>query len=165
MSRYLAVFAMAWAFIAVSDGGPAGGQEPRHGGMLNAMQREELPVGFAIHESTTISTIWPAMPCFNNLVLFDPMKKVERADTIIGELAERWSWQDTEWRGADRCEPVGLGCPNTSPGRGSRTAMARGISAPGSPGCRAGDELLPEEARSGQGACCQRRERRQRRNV
>ena len=36
----------------------------------------------------------PSMPCFNNLVLFDPLKTVESADTIIGELAEKWSWQD-----------------------------------------------------------------------
>jgi peptide/nickel transport system substrate-binding protein len=85
---------MAWALITVSGSALGAGQEPRYGGVLNAMQREELPVGFAIHESTTISTIWPGMPCFNNLVLFDPMKKVERTDTIIGELAERWSWQD-----------------------------------------------------------------------
>ena len=34
------------------------------------------------------------MPCFNNLVLFDPLKTVESAETIIGELAEKWSWQD-----------------------------------------------------------------------
>ena len=34
------------------------------------------------------------MPCFNNLVLFDPLKTVESPDTIIGELAEKWSWQD-----------------------------------------------------------------------
>jgi len=34
------------------------------------------------------------MPCFNNLVLFDPLKQQESADTIIGELAEKWSWQD-----------------------------------------------------------------------
>jgi peptide/nickel transport system substrate-binding protein len=27
-------------------------------------------------------------------VLFDPLKRVESADTIIGELAEKWSWQD-----------------------------------------------------------------------
>jgi hypothetical protein len=54
MSRYLAVFAMAWALITVSGGALGAGQEPRYGGVLNAMQREELPVGFAIHESTTI---------------------------------------------------------------------------------------------------------------
>jgi peptide/nickel transport system substrate-binding protein len=58
------------------------------------MLREDLPQGFAIHETATISTVWPGMPCFNNLVLFDPLKKVESLDTIIGELAEKWSWQE-----------------------------------------------------------------------
>lgn len=73
---------------------PAIGQTPKSGGVLNISQREDLPQGFAIHETATISTVWPAMPCFNNLVLFDPLKKTESVDTIIGELAEKWSWQD-----------------------------------------------------------------------
>ena len=73
---------------------PATSQTPKHGGTLNLMLREELSPGFAIHETGTISTVWPAMPCFNNLVLFDPLKKTESVDTIIGELAEKWSWQD-----------------------------------------------------------------------
>src|SRR5438034_335059 len=47
--------------------------------------------GFAIHETATISTMWPAMPCFSNLVLFDPLKTTHRMDAIVGELAERWS--------------------------------------------------------------------------
>ena len=64
------------------------------GGILTLTQREDLPQGFAIHETSTISSVWPAMPCFNNLVLFDPLKPIESADTIIGELAEKWSWQD-----------------------------------------------------------------------
>jgi len=34
------------------------------------------------------------MPCYNNLVLFDPLKPKESLDTIIGELAEKWEWQD-----------------------------------------------------------------------
>jgi peptide/nickel transport system substrate-binding protein len=34
------------------------------------------------------------MPCFNNLVLYDPLRSVETEDTIIGELAERWAWRD-----------------------------------------------------------------------
>src|SRR5437773_1633534 len=67
---------------------------PKAGGTLNLMLREDLPQGFAIHETATISTVWPAMPCLNNLVLFDPLKKTESVDTIIGELAEKWSWQD-----------------------------------------------------------------------
>ena len=67
---------------------------PKSGGVLNVAQREDTPQGFAIHETSTVSTTWPAMPCFNNLVLFDPLKQRESVDTVIGELAEKWSWQD-----------------------------------------------------------------------
>jgi peptide/nickel transport system substrate-binding protein len=34
------------------------------------------------------------LPCFSNLVFFDPAKKTESMDTVVGELAEKWSWQD-----------------------------------------------------------------------
>src|SRR5712691_2680327 len=81
------------ALVLVLAASPAGGQAPASGGWLNLRLREDLPQGFAIHESPTISTMWPAMPCFSNLVLFDPMKPTHSIDTIIGELAERWSWQ------------------------------------------------------------------------
>jgi peptide/nickel transport system substrate-binding protein len=67
---------------------------PKAGGTLKIMTREDTPQGFAVHESATISTVWPSSPCFNNLVYFDPLKGKESADTIIGELAEKWSWQD-----------------------------------------------------------------------
>jgi peptide/nickel transport system substrate-binding protein len=80
--------------LALAASGPAVSQTPKSGGSLNVMQREDLPQGFAIHETSTISTTWEAMPCFNNLVFFDPLKKVESMDTVIGELAEKWSWQD-----------------------------------------------------------------------
>src|SRR5881409_2530474 len=73
---------------------PQASQTPKPGGVLNMMLREDLSQGFSIHETATISTVWPAMPCLNNLVLFDPLKKTESVDTIIGELAEKWSWQD-----------------------------------------------------------------------
>ena len=73
---------------------PAPAQAPKYGGSLKMMLREDLSQGFAIHETATITTVWPAMPFLNNLVLFDPLKPVEAADTIVGELAEKWSWQD-----------------------------------------------------------------------
>ena len=73
---------------------PAISQTPKTGGTLNITQREDLPQGFAIHETQTSSTVWPSMPCFNNLVVYDPTKKVESLDTIIGDLAEKWSWQE-----------------------------------------------------------------------
>src|SRR3989442_374988 len=85
--------AVGLAALMILAGSPSLGQAPKSGGWLNLRLREDLPQGFAIHESPTISTMWPAMPCFSNLVLFDPMKPTHSVDTIIGELADRWSWQ------------------------------------------------------------------------
>src|SRR5712691_2456497 len=86
--------AVGRALLVLLAGFPSSGQAPKRGGVLTLRLREDLPQGFAINESPTISTMWPAMPCFNNLVLFDPAKPTHSADTIIGELAERWSWED-----------------------------------------------------------------------
>jgi hypothetical protein len=74
--------------------GAALAQAPKPGGVLTVMQREELPQGLSILETSTIATVWPASPCFNNLVYFDPAKPTETPDSIVGELAEKWSWQD-----------------------------------------------------------------------
>src|SRR3989442_1957806 len=89
------LLAVGSAALIVLAGSPSLGQAPKTGGVLSLRLREDLPQGFAINESPTISTMWPAMPCLNNLVLFDPMKPTHSVDTIIGELAERWSWQDS----------------------------------------------------------------------
>jgi peptide/nickel transport system substrate-binding protein len=73
---------------------PAPHPNGKRGGVLLAMHREDLAQGFSIHETATIATVWPGMPCFSNLVMFDPFKPVESMDTVVPELAERWSWQD-----------------------------------------------------------------------
>jgi peptide/nickel transport system substrate-binding protein len=80
--------------IAVTGASPTMAQAPKAGGTLNIMLREDLPQGFAVHETSTVSTSFPAMPCFNNLVMFDQSRSTESMDTIVGDLAERWSWQD-----------------------------------------------------------------------
>jgi peptide/nickel transport system substrate-binding protein len=96
MSRLRTTISLAALSLVLGAalGTPAVGQTPKAGGTLNITQREDLPQGFAIHETATISSVWPVMPCLNNLVLFDPLKKTESMDTIVGELAEKWSWQD-----------------------------------------------------------------------
>src|SRR5213592_2172311 len=96
MSRRRATrsFVVVSLALVIAFGTTAISQTPKAGGTLNITQREDLPQGFAVHETSTISSVWPAMPCFNNLVLFDPLKKTESMDTIIGDLAEKWSWQD-----------------------------------------------------------------------
>src|SRR5437773_8626468 len=91
LSAIALVVVLAWPAFAQA---PPASQTPKPGGWLNLRLREDLPQGFAIHESPTISTMWPAMPCLSNLVLFDPLKTTHSAETVIGELAERWSWQD-----------------------------------------------------------------------
>jgi peptide/nickel transport system substrate-binding protein len=58
------------------------------------MLREDLAQGFAVHEASTISTSFPSLPCFNNLIFFDQLKRPETPDTLVGDLAEKWSWQD-----------------------------------------------------------------------
>ena len=80
---------------------PAAAQAPapvirdgKPGGVLRPVLREDLPQGFAIHESATNSVTWPAMPCYSNLVLYDQTKRLGRVETIVPELAEKWSWQD-----------------------------------------------------------------------
>jgi peptide/nickel transport system substrate-binding protein len=91
----LTVSAVAAGAVLTVMAGPAAAQDaPKVGGSLNFTLREDLAQGFAVHESSTISTVWPAAPCLSNLVIFDPTKPVESVDTIVGELAEKWSWQD-----------------------------------------------------------------------
>src|SRR5947209_3122407 len=92
ITRFLSAIGLAG--LVFVTGVASQGQAPKSGGWLTLRLREDLPQGFAIHESATISTMWPAMPCFSNLVLFDPLKPTHSVDTIVGELAERWAWQE-----------------------------------------------------------------------
>ena len=66
---------------------------PKSGGVLNAMHREDPP-SLSIHEEATVSTNWAMMPCYSNLVLFNPLRGQESPATIQGELAEKWAWRD-----------------------------------------------------------------------
>lgn len=79
--------------LALSVQGVSAATEPKHGGLLNATL-EEAPPSFSIHEEATAAAVWPVMPCYNNLVLFDPLKQQESTNTIIGELGEQWAWHD-----------------------------------------------------------------------
>src|SRR3989454_379514 len=89
------VAAALWAAVAVSSlATNAYAQTPKPGGHLNIMLREDLSQGFAVHETSTISTSYPSLPCFNNLVFFDQLKRTESLETLLPELAEKWSWQD-----------------------------------------------------------------------
>jgi peptide/nickel transport system substrate-binding protein len=73
---------------------PGTAQAPKHGGVLVTSPLSATP-SLSPHEESTVATTQQASPCFNNLLYFDPAKKVEGADTLIPELAEKWSWQDS----------------------------------------------------------------------
>src|SRR5437667_101011 len=88
MRSRCAVALLAAIATLAAAGWPAVGQTPKRGGILNAMLMEDPP-GFSIHESSTISGVWPVAPCYSNLVTFDPLKPVESVETVIAELAER----------------------------------------------------------------------------
>src|SRR5262249_5697884 len=73
---------------------PAVGQTPKRGGILNATLWEHPP-GLRVPRPPTSPGGWPVAPCYSNLVTFDPLKPIEGVETVIAELAERWSWQDS----------------------------------------------------------------------
>jgi ABC-type transport system substrate-binding protein len=90
-TRVLALLLIVGAATPAAAQAPAPGKP---GGVLRLVLREDLPQGFAIHETTANSVTWPAMPCYSNLVIYDQTKRLGRMETIVPELAEKWSWQD-----------------------------------------------------------------------
>jgi peptide/nickel transport system substrate-binding protein len=68
-------------------------QTPKYGGVLVTSPLSATP-SLSPHEESTVATVQQASPCFNNLVYYDPAKRQESVDTLIPELAEKWSWQD-----------------------------------------------------------------------
>ena len=89
----LGLAALVAAVALLGSTASAQGAKPKRGGILNTVLIEDPP-GLIIHESATVSNTWPMSPCYSNLVFFDPLKGLESVDTVIPELAERWSWQD-----------------------------------------------------------------------
>jgi len=80
---------LVFAFLVV----PVTAQTPKSGGVLTTSPLSATP-SLSPHEESTIATVQQASPCFNSLVYYDPTKKVESVDTVVPELAEKWSWQD-----------------------------------------------------------------------
>jgi peptide/nickel transport system substrate-binding protein len=72
---------------------PLPAQTPKSGGVLH-IHPLSAPPSLSPHEESTVAVTQQASPCFSNLVYFDPAKRQESVDTIIPELAEKWSWQD-----------------------------------------------------------------------
>ena len=89
-------FRFAAALIALAAGiGPAAAQ--KQGGILRTYIWDNPPSA-SIHEEATISTVFPFMPVFNNLVVFDQTKLEASLDTIVPDLATSWAWDEARTR-------------------------------------------------------------------
>src|ERR1700676_1784164 len=64
---------------------------PKRGGVLPIYQYDS-PASMSIHEEAFNSAQNPMMAVFNNLVLFDQNVPQNRMDTIVPDLATKWSW-------------------------------------------------------------------------
>ena len=67
-----------------------GGDQPKSGGTLRVLHRED-PSHLSIYEESTVSIQFPVMHAYNNLVMFDPTKSPESLETIVPELAQKWT--------------------------------------------------------------------------
>jgi len=74
---------------------PASAQ--KRGGTLR-LYHNDTPPSTSLHEESTIASAAPYSAIYNNLVVFDPAKRHESLDTVIGDLAESWSWDATNTR-------------------------------------------------------------------
>ena len=63
----------------------------KQGGVLRIYQYDS-PASMSIHEEAFNSAQNPMMAVFNNLVLFDQSVPQNRMDTILPDLATKWSW-------------------------------------------------------------------------
>ena len=96
MTRQLRVFAVAGASaLAIVIGQPATAQKP--GGTLKSYSIDS-PASVSIHEEQTVFSVRPAMPIFNNLVLYDQHVKQNSMQSIVPELATSWAWDEETGR-------------------------------------------------------------------
>ncbi len=67
----------------------------KSGGVLK-MPDFASPASMSIHEEVTRAAVNALMPVFNNLVLFDQHKAQNSIETIVPDLAESWSWDQSK---------------------------------------------------------------------
>ncbi|MBV9562838.1 MAG: peptide ABC transporter substrate-binding protein, partial [Bradyrhizobium sp.] len=76
---------------------PAPASAQKQGGTLR-LYHNDTPPSASLLEESTIASVAPFAAIFNNLVVFDPAKPHESLETVIGDLAESWSWDATNTR-------------------------------------------------------------------
>jgi peptide/nickel transport system substrate-binding protein len=88
-SRAFAAAGMALSLVGTA--GPALAQ--KQGGILKSYSIDS-PASVSIHEEQTVFSLRPAMPVFNNLVIYDQHVKQNSMQSIVPELAKSWSWDE-----------------------------------------------------------------------
>ena len=88
MRRFPLLYA-AVALIALAVATSANAQ--KKGGVLRVFQYDS-PASMSIHEEALNSAQNPIMGVFNNLVLFKQDVPQNRIDSIVPDLATKWSW-------------------------------------------------------------------------
>src|SRR3954454_21892490 len=71
--------------------GSASAEAQTKGGVLRIYQHDS-PASMSIHEEALNSAQNPMMAVFNNLVVFKQDEPQNRRDTIVPDLATKWSW-------------------------------------------------------------------------
>ncbi len=87
---------LAVAVVGVLVAGAVGPALAQKSGGTLKVQHRDNPSSLSIHEESTVSVQMPAMPIFNNLVLFDQQKPLQSMETIVPELAKSWAWDETK---------------------------------------------------------------------
>jgi peptide/nickel transport system substrate-binding protein len=88
----LATTFFALVGIALLAATPVAAQ--KMGGTLR-LYHNDNPPSTSLLEESTIASVTPFAAIFNNLVVFDPSKVHESIETVIPDLAESWSWDQT----------------------------------------------------------------------
>ena len=92
MKRYLTAFAVsAPLLVGLFVVEPAVAQKP--GGILRVYHWDS-PASMSIHEEATYSTVVPMMGVFNNLVMYKQDEPKNSPQSIVPDLATRWSWSE-----------------------------------------------------------------------
>src|SRR5712664_4109213 len=67
------------------------GWAQKSGGILR-IQHMDTPPSASIHEEATVSTAVPFMAVYNNLVIFDQHVAKNSFESIVPDLATKWTW-------------------------------------------------------------------------
>jgi peptide/nickel transport system substrate-binding protein len=90
MMRYLRALAVAAVLVAVAR---EAASAQKQGGILRVYHWDS-PASMSIHEEATYSTVVPMMGVFNNLIIYKQDEPKNSMQSIVPDLATRWSWSE-----------------------------------------------------------------------